>query len=71
MTRHRFTLVELLTTGCLIGIVLVIVISIGGCIIGGCIMKRDGIKPTVERVWEGPPEESPEKPAEKVEKEPK
>ena len=56
--KSRFTLIELMVS-CFIIISLVItIVVIGGAIVGGCYVKRNGLKSSAERVWEGPESDS-------------
>ena len=62
MKMHRFTMAELIIVVTaivmfVVGIILAGAVIIGGCWVGSKI-HEEGIKPTAERVWEGPkPEE--------------
>ena len=66
MKKKPFTLFELLVTSIIIFVVFVIVLVVGGLLIGGCIIakkaKDEGLKPSIERVWEGPEEEAEKSP---------
>lgn len=62
MKSLKFTLIELLVVCVIIMIIGTIVIVAGAFIVGGCYLSseihEEGLKPTVERVWEGPKSDS-------------
>jgi len=65
MKKKPFTLIELIAAGIIIFVVFVIVLVVGGLLIGGCIIAKkaqdEGLKPSIERVWEGPEKKTEEK----------
>ena len=67
MKTFKYTMLELIVTVIILVSIIIGVLAVGAVVIGGCwigsAIHDKGLKPTVERVWEGPKEGDRQLPA--------